>query len=292
MACPKEKPAMVKANRTTTLGVVEEKVHSFYAARPREEWSRLFANPYARLEYDTTIRFIKEYLNGSKKTVLDAGGGPGRYTVELAKKGHHVVLLDPVGENLEFARKQIRRAGVLRDVSLTEGSIENLSAFPDENFDLVLCLGGPLSHVMKESVRVKAVAELVRVTKSSGLLFVSVIGRLSPLVQELENGFKYTGVALSRRLRDKGDYYGERIFTPFHGFLPDELIRLFESVGRTIVLEMVGLQGIGSNHLTAVNKLAKDKALWKFWTETHYMTCTNPGVVGLAEHILLIARKQ
>jgi S-adenosylmethionine-dependent methyltransferase len=273
--------------------MVEEAVRRYYASRVKDEWKRQFDNPYARLEYDTTLYFIDKYLSGEKKLILDAGGGPGGYTLELARRGHHLVLLDPVVENLEFASMQLKRAGLLGQVNdIVEGSIEDLSVFPDSTFDLVLCLGGPLSHIMEEKGRAKAARELVRVLDRRGLLFVAVISRLSSLVLELETDFRYAGVTLFKRLRDKGDYHGEHIFTAFHGFLPDELRKLFAETGSLKVLEMVGLEGIGSTHSEAVNKIAKKKALWNLWVKTHYLTCTEPSTIGVAEHILLIARKQ
>jgi len=268
-------------------------VRRFYADRVEEEWNRQFRDTYGRLEFDTTMYFIDKYLLGTKKSILDAGGGPGRYTIELARRGHDVVLLDPVAENLRFAEKQLRKARVRRRVrDVIEGSIEDLSAIPNNSFDFVLCLSGPLSHLTNKNKRVMAASELVRILKKKGLLFVSVIGRLSNLVLELESGYKYTDIRQSKRLRDEGDYEGERIFTAFHGFLPSELRQLFEELGTVKICEVVGIEGIGSTHPNAINTLARDKRLWKHWMETHYKTCAEPSVVGLAEHILLIARKR
>jgi len=57
------------------------------------EWKRLLHDPYRRLEFIVTMHFLDEYLP-RKGVVLDAGGGPGRYGIELAKKGYDVVLFD------------------------------------------------------------------------------------------------------------------------------------------------------------------------------------------------------
>ncbi len=43
-------------------------------------------------------------------------GGPGRYTIELAKKGYNLILFDLAEENLEFARKQIKKAKVENEI--------------------------------------------------------------------------------------------------------------------------------------------------------------------------------
>jgi 2-polyprenyl-3-methyl-5-hydroxy-6-metoxy-1,4-benzoquinol methylase len=129
------------------LVMVDEAVRRFYSGFVSNEWNR-FESPYRRLEYDTTIHYLERYLP-EKGLILDAGGGPGRYTVALAMKGYDVILLEPVAENLEFAKNRIKHAKVQSKVKeVREGSIEDLSAYEDGTFDAVLCLGGPLSHVV------------------------------------------------------------------------------------------------------------------------------------------------
>jgi len=43
--------------------------------------------------------------------ILDAGGGPGRYTIDLAKLGYDVILLDLTPRLLRIAKRKIRREG-------------------------------------------------------------------------------------------------------------------------------------------------------------------------------------
>lgn len=96
-----------------------------------------------------------------------------------------MVLLDYVPENLRFAERRIEREG-LRRARVTEGSIVDLTRFPEGYFDAVLCLGGPLSHVMKHEDRSKAVSELARVAKKRSPIFISVMSRLAMLATELK----------------------------------------------------------------------------------------------------------
>jgi ubiquinone/menaquinone biosynthesis C-methylase UbiE len=117
------------------------------------------------------MHFLEEYLP-KKVLVLDAGGGPGRYTIELARSDYDVVLLDLVPEMLRIARREIKRARVQTRVKqLLEGSIDDLSVFGDQTFDAVLCLEGPLNHLPNAKKRVKAASELVRVTKRDASIF-------------------------------------------------------------------------------------------------------------------------
>jgi SAM-dependent methyltransferase len=269
----------------------EKRVKKYYTGCVRKEWNRLFRSAYNRLEFETTMHFLEKYLPKQGK-ILDAGGGPGRYTIELARRGYDVVLLDIVPENLEFARRQIRRAGAQDRVErVVEGSIVDLSMFADASFDAVICLGGPLSHVLDRRKRGKAIRELIRVTRKGAPLFVSVISRLSVLVVELEPRFQHEiQERFFRHLRDTGDYPGTSGFTACHFFLPEELESSFQSKG-VKVLELVGLEGLGSHHPREINELAKNGKRWRIWMETHYRTCTHPSVVGMSEHILIVCRK-
>ena len=79
-------------------------------------------------------------------------------------------------------------------------------------------------------------------------------------------------------------------FTACHFFLPEELREAFTNKGVSI-LEMAGLEGLGSNHRRKVNILAKVPVRWKIWQETHLQTCTHPVVVGASEHMLIVCRK-
>ncbi len=267
-------------------------VKRFYSGYVEKEWARLQKDPYHRLEFDTTFVFLRKFLP-KKGLILDAGGGPGRYTVELAKRGYDVVLLDYTPANLRFAEKQIEKAEVGRRVKgIVEGSIEDLSRFPNDAFDAVICLGGPLSHILGEGYRRKAVSELVRVAKRRAPIFISVMSRLAVIATELKYFQEEIQYPFHRKIRDRGDYLGERDFTACHFFLPEELRDSVEKANDVEVLAMAGLEGIGSGHREEVNELAKNTQRWKVWLETHYKTCTHPSVVGLSEHMLVVCRKK
>lgn len=265
-------------------------VKRYYNKHVVLEWNRLVSNPYRKLELDTTLYFLKKYLprNG---LILDAGGGPGRYTIELARRNYDLVLSDLASANLEFARRQIGRKGLENKVvQFVKGSVEDLSILPDASFDSVLCLG-PLSHIMTDKGRNQAIRELVRVTKSRKPIFVSVISRLGSLVSHLTHLNEHIAFPFFKTFREHGDYHGQYRFTATHTFLPDELKQAFAKQRNLKILEMVGLEGLGSGQEEKVKQLSRNKKLWKAWLETHYRTCTHPAIVGMSEHMMLIARK-
>ncbi len=274
---------------------VTELVKSWYTKTARDEWNRLERDPYHRVEFITTTHFLEKYLPDSG-LILDAGGGPGRYTIELAKRGYDIVLLDITPKLLEIASEEIERAGVRERVKrIMEGTIVDLSAFDDETFDAVLCLGGPLNHIVDAAQRGKAAQELVRVAKKGSPLFVSVISRfglLRTIMLEFPDEIKDC-----RHHWETGDYIPWALpraevtgFTASHWFLPEELRDLFERCG-VETLDMAALEGLSSHHEEQVNRLAEDDELWEMWIDMLLRTCNHPSILGISEHILLVGMK-
>ncbi len=266
-------------------------VKKFYSEYGVKEWKRLAKDPYHRLEFDTTMHFLKRYLP-KKGLILDAGGGPGRYTVELAKLGYDIILFDLTPELLEIAKGRIRKGKVWNRVKqIVQGSISDLSVFESGTFDAVVCTGGPLSHVTDKKQRERAIDELIRVAKKGAPIFVSVIGRLSVLASELINHPEEICIKdVFQRIRDTGDYHGGYGFAPSHFYLPEELM---ESFGRRKVkiLGMAGLEGVSTWHRKETNALSRNSRAWKVWWETHLKTCTHQSIVGTSEHLMIISRK-
>ena len=273
-------------------------VKEYYDRWTEVEWKRLSRNPYRHLEFLVTMHFLEKYLPESG-LVLDAGGGPGRYSIELAKKGYDVVLLDLSPKCLELAKKKISRAHVENKVrQIVEGSVTDLSMFNDEQFDAVICLG-PLSHLIEKRDREKAANEIVRVAKSGAPIFISAIS--------LYGVFR----TLLHRLQDEiGGSSHEELFTlgihrahptPHRGgkgfatvdaifYQPKDLKELFEAKGVT-TLEMANCEGLSSHLQAATNRLYRDKEKWAKWTDLILKTCTDPTLLGMGEHFLYIGRR-
>lgn len=271
---------------------IEEMVKEWFTKTASYQWRRLRQDPYHQIEFIVTMHFLEKYLP-KQGLILDAGGGPGRYTIELAKRSYNVILLDLVPEMLKLAKRKTKQAGVLKRIKqFVQGSVEDLSMFQNENFDAVLCLGAPLCHLLNAKQRKRAAAEIVRVTKRDASIFVSVINRvglLRSILVEFPHEMQY-----AKHHWEVGDYIpglqGEG-FTAAHWFLPEELRELFEKQNVEI-LEMAGLEGLSSHHEKETNRLHKDKEKWKMWIEILLKTCTHPSVVGSSEHFLLVCRKQ
>ena len=271
-------------------------VRKYYDDIAQKEWKRLTRDAYHRLEYIVTMHFLEKYLPSSG-LVLDAGGGPGRYSIELAKKNYEVVLFDLSPKCLELAEQKIARAHVGDKVRrIVEGSITDLSMFRDEEFDAVLCLS-PLSHLIEKRDREKAADEIVRVAKDGAPLFISVIGlygvfrvvlqRLQhELIEPSHQEMFTTGV---HRLH-KDTHKETKGFPDAMFWHPKDLKELFERRG-VETLEMATCEGLSSHLEGPTNRLYRDKAKWARWKELILKTCTDPVLLGMGEHFLYVGRK-
>ena len=59
-----------------------KEIRDYYNANVKEEWSRIAGRP----EFLITCRYLDRYIRPGD-SVLDIGGGPGRYSLYLSEKG-------------------------------------------------------------------------------------------------------------------------------------------------------------------------------------------------------------
>jgi S-adenosylmethionine-dependent methyltransferase len=107
-------------------------VREFYKDA-QKEWDRLDI-PLCRIEFASTLALIDEYMAGAAKTVADIGGGPGRYTIELLKRGCSVTLLDLSPANIALAQMKLAELGLCAEQALV-GDARDLSALSGRSFN-------------------------------------------------------------------------------------------------------------------------------------------------------------
>jgi 2-polyprenyl-3-methyl-5-hydroxy-6-metoxy-1,4-benzoquinol methylase len=276
---------------------LSKSVREYYDRNAEREWGRLVKDPYHQLEFIVTTYFLDKYLP-KKGLILDAGGGPGRYTIDLAKKGYDVVLFDLSAECLTEAEKRIRSARVKRRVkNVVQGSVTDMSQFAHESYDAVICLGA-MSHLLEKKDRNLAAYELVRVAKKGAPVFVSVInlyGVFRTVLQRIQyellapshKEMFSQGVHRASWHKDEPGYQG---FPDAYFFRPAELQALFEKQ-ELETLDMATCEGLSSHLKEETNKIREDSKKWKFWLDLILRTCTDPAILGLGEHFLYVGRK-
>ena len=105
------------------------------------------------------------------ETVFDGGGGSGRFSILLAKQGCRVTHFDISQPMLDKAAELAEKAGVAHRMTFVKGALEDLSAFADRSFDLVMSFDAPISYTWPNQETV--IANLVRICKKRIMLCVS-----------------------------------------------------------------------------------------------------------------------
>jgi SAM-dependent methyltransferase len=255
------------------------------------EWERLEA-PSGALEFRRACAVLDAHLPPLAR-VLDLGGGPGRYSIELARRGHAVVLADLSRELLEAARGKISEAGVMSQIeSIDEVDARDLGRYPDAHFDAVVAFG-PFYHLLSDAERSGAAREIWRVLASDGLAFVSFIPRLSGLAGLVEraanNPAQVPAGTLSAALatgvfRNPSDSG----FQEGHYPTPFEMRGLFETAGFS-VLELVSLRSVANlleAALARIQEPVRSEA-----EDVLEQVSRDPAVVATGGHAVLVARR-
>lgn len=114
----------------------------------------IYSDLKGRVRLEVLRRDFDEYLPSvftdaasTSLQVLDAGGGQGQFSLQLARLGHAVVICDLSQEMLKYAAAEVERESLGDKVTLFHGSIgQYFYNNPNASFDLIL------SHAVLEWV--------------------------------------------------------------------------------------------------------------------------------------------
>jgi SAM-dependent methyltransferase len=208
---------------TTDLQAVRE----FWNRKASKEPLREQQDPNKTIHTDLLWRLIKRHLPAAGSPVLDAGGGTGRFSFRLAELGFPTTHLDLSPEMLDIAKQEATDRNMM-NLDFVEGSITDLSRFPDRQFALVLCLDAPLSSCFRDYPR--ALDELIRVCADK--LILCVFNRTGLMLNSgLNFDLIYFGrIRTMRDVYETGDFEVtdellklQNLMPSWHAFLPDEL---------------------------------------------------------------------
>ena len=227
------------------------------------------------IQKDHIQRRLLENLDGIR-TVFDGGAGSGRFSILLAKQGCRVTHFDISQPMIDKARELAEKEGVSDRITFVKGALEDLSAFADCSFDLVVSFDAPVSYTWPNQEKV--IGELVRICRKRIMLSVSSrLGSLpylanpvqkcqfildeqaeDPFVQwlvnhrqEMAEGFRFSREN-AEKLYEDGLMGGENEIaeyekggTPWcitYTFMPDELERILRGYG----VKKISLSGPGA----------------------------------------------
>lgn len=265
-------------------------IASFFDAYGEREWNRFSAAPLDEVNFFIHQHYLKRFAEADMH-VLDAGAGPGRFTIELAQLGARVTVGDISAGQLGQHRRRLEEAGLEHAVVIRQQcDITDLSRFDDAAFDATVCYGGPLSYAMERAD--DALAELLRVTKPDGPVLLSVMSKVGATRIFLPGVLE---------LHRQDPAFVESVITT--GILPKDFnnghaMRMYSWADLRALLaghpcEVVVASAV--NHLTTSNPdvvaaARKDTELWQKLLSWELKLCAEPGNLDGGTHILVVLR--
>lgn len=272
------------------------------------------------IQKDHIQRKLLENLDGID-TVFDGGAGSGRFSILLAKQGCRVTHFDISQPMIDKAQEMAAKEGVLDRITFVKGALEDLSAYQDRQFDLVMSFDAPISYTYPNQNKV--IGELVRIAGKRIMISVSSrLGSLPYLANPIQkNQFildesaddpfvqwcianreqMISGFAFSKQNAEKlmaeGLMGGEEEIAQYeqggapwcitYTFMPDELEKILSGFG----VKNIQLSGPGAYGRTIpreiLTRIMKDPDQKRDFLDFCYRYDSNPYVCGMGKDNLL-----
>ena len=239
-----------------------------------------FVNKGKRLEFITTMHYIQMFAPKGCK-ILEIGAATGAYSISLAKMGYNVTAVELVERNLQVMKQ---RAEGIENITCLQGDALDLSRFEDNSFDIVLNLG-PMYHLFNKEDQMKAIAETLRVCKTSGTAMFAFI----PSYQTIW----YVGIKNNsmKEVEKQLTEAGELKLSPETLFATYE-IEDFKSQfnkANTTLLKLVSTDSVGPLLTDRFEQVSDED--YENFVKWHLKTCEKPEILGTTCHVLYICKK-
>ena len=147
-----------------------------------DKYAAYLKTPAGRLRSELAWGNLRRFLprNRSKRLALDVGGGTGLASVQLARMGFEVALLDGSEKMLGIARQQADAGGVAGRISFHHADAGQLTGlFDPGSFAVVVC-HNLVEYVEDPSATVRDIAQVLQ---GNGVLSLSVRNRIGEVLR-------------------------------------------------------------------------------------------------------------
>ena len=230
---------------------------------------------HAKIEYLTTMKYLKEYLKPNSK-ILDIGAGTGAYSIPLFEEGYEIDAVELVKHNLKVIEKK-------SNIKCFNINATNLSKIKDSTYDITL-LFGPMYHLISKDEKIKALYEAKRVTKKNGLIFISYCMNEYALIT---HGFIENAI-LNELDKIDNNYKIISKEKDLYSFVRLEDINELNKITNLKRIKIISQDGPTEYLKKVINKM--DEETYNKFIDYHLKTCENINLLGASRHLLDILK--
>ena len=245
------------------------------------EEKRLTKNWNGKLEFFTTMTYIKKYLKPNSK-ILEIGAGTGRYSIALAKEGYEVTAVELLDVNVEILKEN---ASNIKNIKVYQGDALNLSMLKDNTYDMVLVLG-PMYHLYNNEHHNRAIDEAIRLAKKDAILMFAYLSVHGVLLSNYSTGDFLAGIEENFDKKFNIKHFPAQYFTTF-------TIKDFENLFKNKRTKK--LKSISTDNILEILIDVKDFTLteqdFEVFKNYHLKFCENKEMQGYSNHLLYICKK-
>jgi len=258
-------------------------IKDYYDIEAAGEWNRIAGRP----EFLITCRFIDRYIKSGDK-VLDIGGGPGRYSFYLAKRGCDVTLFDLSSGNIDFAKQMATEQDVeIKTICCDAREADNILP---EQYDHILLMG-PMYHLLEETDRIKAINAALKLLKPNGVIFISFINLFAGIIYAMKCQPSIISDPKEKPFYDaflENRSFAGEAFT--HAYMAKQggILPFMEQ------FPLEKLHFIGQESITSPcerNIMTQPKEIVDLWLDLCEKICEREDLLSWSEHLMYIGRK-
>ncbi|UCB60932.1 MAG: class I SAM-dependent methyltransferase [Candidatus Bathyarchaeota archaeon] len=269
--------------------IEEPEIKKYYDARA-QTYDAIFDSTYFKIHDLITWKYVEPYIPMDPESlVLDAGGGTGRWSIRIAKKGCRVFLMDISKEMLAIAEGKVREEGLQDRIAIKNGDISKTD-YSSESFDMILCEHTLFLFKNPDLI----IKELRRILKKRARLIVSVHNLYAQSVSTLADRPTLNNVqkALDTLHRKRYTTLTKEGKVKAYTWTPDEFRAILERNG-FIVEKIIGKGFTMPLRISKELFMKKEcpKNLYQKILEFELAFCEKPDALALAGILQAVAYK-
>jgi SAM-dependent methyltransferase len=265
-------------------------VANFFDDYSEKEWERLVKTPTEEVKLFIHTHYLKEYIR-SGDYILEIGAGAGRFTQILVKLGAKVVVADISKQQLILNKKYAEEFNFKHGIEdWLQLDMCNMKQLKNNQFDAVVCYGGPLSYVFDK--RDIALQEILRVLKSKRKVLISVMS-LWGSIHEFLPGTLKVPPENNIKITETGDLSPEIDQTArqrCHLFRAQELIEFLKR-NQTRILTISASNCLSAAWGERLVEIRQDAAKWQELLRMELEASREKGCLDMGTHLIAIIEK-